>query len=282
MSHDWHGLVCGDEFWKYKLQHDYGFIDNTVNVPWRTWYYRVANSGALHTYNDNTGQTSVTCADNIYRMWTCSGRTYYLNLHGQLYYDNDYIPDVYEKWFGSRQICYEPPCYPEKIVTSHAGLFQIHNQAKCIIPTNYGDFILTENSELHVHTGVGSNLLATCVKMIYGNDYHLVYQTRELDLYYVELIRDKKLRSKLLLSGVVLVDGIRDYHDVFECDLLTTKWHVFRTLRHNHRTMSNPVIYQVYKNFYLVHCRSQKIIDTNVRTVLSPYKPIYIKHRLKL
>ena len=49
VSHDWHGLVCGDEFWKYKLQHDYGFIDNTVKVPWRTWYYRVANSGALHT-----------------------------------------------------------------------------------------------------------------------------------------------------------------------------------------------------------------------------------------
>ena len=185
---------------QYKIRHDYGLIDNSVNVSWLTWYYRVANSGTLHTYNNKTKKTSVICPNDIYKMSTCLNRNYYLDLHGQLYYDNKEIPYLFETWFGAKPLSYYPHQYPAQILTSYLKNAQIHNRVKCMIPTNYGDFILTDDSELYVYTKKRQNLIATCVKMIYGNDYHLVYQTHDLDLYYMELITggDKKLKSKFL------------------------------------------------------------------------------------
>ena len=277
ISHEWHDLLNNDEFWKYKLRQDYSMVDNTINVSWRTWYHRVANSGALCRYEN--GKISAIHPENVYKISSCSGRNYYLDIFGHLYFAPDFIPDQNEDWFGSSQICRGPPLH---LLNLRTPVFsQILNQVKHIIPTNTGDFILTFDSELYAYTDNGRVLIAPSVKMIYGNDRHLVYQTHHLDLYYVEFEKElpNRLRSKFLQSNVSLVGRVRNYLDVLDCDILTTHWHTYKTYDHNYRLYPDPIRYHVNTDCDLVDRAILKVIDKNVRTVMGCHVPIYIKYR---
>ena len=274
VSHRWQDLVASDEFWQYKLRLDYGLINNTINVSWRTWYYRVANSGPL--YSEKAGKTSVIWPDNIYIITPSCKGYYYLDLFGQLYYDNDYIPDLSHQWFGSR-LYNDRPEYPEKIMTS-TGLEQIIIRSedgtlapvRQTIPTNYGNFILTNNSELYVYTRTGRQLLATDVKMIYGNKHHLLYQTQKLDLYYLEMT--KTLNAKFLQSNVALVRRIENNYEL-ECYSFTTRWHKVTISRDLIGTSS--LIYEIED---VDHVYGQH--DLKLRRVVGAQRTIYIGYRL--
>lgn len=284
LSHAWHDLLIGDEFWNCKLRHDYGFVDNPNKISWRTWYYRVANSSILYRCPSPWSGITVTSFENIYKMWTCLGGNYYLNISGHLYFMGAFLPGGDQKWFGSSRVHKRRPLFLKGRTKSAFGLNLILVEVKHMIPTHYGDFVLTSSSELSVYTDTGNDFLVKSVKMIYGNNQHIVYQTHALDLYYLEFTGKShtKLQSKFIASNVSFVGHVCDYPDVLECDIFTKSWYVFKSSTQDHRTISRPKIYHINKNHHLIDCRTHKIIDSNVKTIISPNDSFYIKYRPKL
>ena len=283
VSHQWHKLLNSDDFWKYKIGQDYGRIDNTNNISWRTWYYRIANSGYAHHYNDITETSSTIGTNNVYKIWMGIGRYYYLNIFGQLYLGHGQNSDRELLCFGLTRVNTEQPLYIKNIFLPTLTFVPILNHVKYMIPTNYGDFILNSNSELYVYAATGHEFIASSVKMIYGNSRHLLYLKHDLTLYYLSPT-GTGLISKYFQSNVSLVRNVRTHKDIVECDVYTTQWSVVSTSYSysNSSTWPEIILYYIDNNGNLLDNIKQKIIDSNVMTVMSSHMPIYIKYRPKL